>query len=68
MTLTEFRGLAVSVFGEYRAEHIVSSHHLGSFGGRTAAEALDGGASVRGVWLALCDDFDVPEADRDPER
>ena len=68
MTLTEFRSLAAAAFGDYRAEHIVSSHHLSAFGGRTAADALDSGASVKRVWLALCDDFDVSDQHRDPER
>ena len=31
---------------------------------RTAVEALAAGAPPREVWLALCDDMDVPEGRR----
>lgn len=62
MTLTEFRARTVEAFGGLRAEHLVRSHHLSEFGGRTADEAIDSGAPVKQVWLALCAEFEVPEA------
>lgn len=61
MTLTEFHARTVEAFGELRADHLVRTHHLAACGGRTAHEAIDGGQSVKQVWLALCDEFDVPE-------
>ncbi|WP_127472597.1 DUF3046 domain-containing protein [Microbacterium sulfonylureivorans] len=33
---------------------------LASLGSRTAAQALDGGVPPRDVWLALCEEMDVP--------
>ncbi|AWH92221.1 DUF3046 domain-containing protein [Dietzia lutea] len=61
MTLTEFQARTVEAFGELRADHLVRSHHLAACGGRTAHEAIDAGESVKRVWLALCDEFEVPE-------
>ncbi|MFN3600383.1 MAG: DUF3046 domain-containing protein [Dietzia sp.] len=62
MTLTEFRARAVEAFGDLRADHLVRSHHLAAFGGRTADEAIDAGASVKQVWSALCAEFEVPDS------
>ena len=64
MTLTEFRARTVEAFGELRADHLVRTHHLASFGGRTADEAIDSGAPIKQVWLELCAEFDVPESSR----
>ena len=61
MTLTEFQARTVEAFGEVRAAHLIRTHHLAACGGRTAHEAIDSGHSVKSVWLALCDEFDVPE-------
>ena len=33
---------------------------LSEFGDRTAAQALEAGADVRAVWLAICEMQDVP--------
>ena len=64
MTLTEFRARTVEAFGELRSDHLVRSHHLAACGGRTAHEAIESGESVKTVWLALCDEFEIPETDR----
>lgn len=61
MTLTEFRARTAEAFGELRADHLVRSHHLAAFGGRTAHDAIDAGSPVKQVWLALCVEFEVPE-------
>lgn len=61
MTLTEFHARTVEAFGELRADHLIRTHHLAACGGSTAQEAIDGGRSVKQVWLALCDEFDVSE-------
>lgn len=61
MTLTEFQARTVEAFGELRADHLVRTHHLAACGGRTAHEAIDEGQSVKQVWWALCDEFDVSE-------
>ena len=61
MTLTEFQARTVEAFGAVRAAHLIRTHHLAACGGRTAHEAIDSGQSVKSVWLALCDEFDVSE-------
>jgi len=61
VTLTEFQARTVEAFGEVRAAHLIRTHHLAACGGRTAHEAIDSGQSVKSVWLALCDEFDVSE-------
>ena len=61
MTLTEFHARAGDAFGRMRAEYLVRSLHLAACGGRTAAEALEVGEDVKSVWLALCEEMDVPE-------
>lgn len=47
----EFRGGATAV---------VTDLVLTAVGGRTAAEALEAGVPPREVWLALCEEMDVP--------
>ena len=43
-----------------RAAALVNDLVLSAVGGRTAAEALDAGVPPRDIWLALCDETDVP--------
>ena len=62
MTLTEFHSRAEEAFGRVRADYLVRSHHLAACGGRTAAQALEVGDDVKTVWLALCEEMDVPES------
>lgn len=64
MTLTEFRARTAEVFGSLRSDHLVRTHHLAACGGRTAHVAIEAGESVKQVWLALCDEFEVPESQR----
>ena len=35
-----------------------------SLGGRTAVDAIDAGLSVRKVWLAICEEYEVPAKER----
>ena len=42
-----------------RADSLVHDLILGSLG-RTAREALDAGVPPRDIWVALCDEADVP--------
>ena len=51
-------------FGPMRAESVARDHVFGSLGGRSAVEALDAGLPVRRVWLAICEEFDVPRKER----
>lgn len=39
---------------------LAQSHVLHALGDRTASQALEDGVPPRRVWLALCDDMDVP--------
>lgn len=60
MRLTEFRELVLTEFGQERGDMLVADHVLGAFGGRTAAQAVEGGVEPREVWRALCAELDVP--------
>ena len=62
--LSRFWELMNDEFGEAYASSLARQHHVGALGDRTVLEALDAGESPRSVWLALCDDMDVPESRR----
>jgi len=61
--LSQFWSLMDDEFGTAYAASLARDHSLGSLGSRTAIEAIEAGVPPREVWLALCDDMDVP-----PER
>ena len=46
-------------FGD-RANAVLTDLVLSQVGGRTAADAIDAGVDPRQVWLALCEELDVP--------
>lgn len=50
-------------FGEAYAAVLAREHWLVSLGG-TAQDALDRGEPARNVWYALCEDLQVPRAQR----
>jgi len=62
MRRSEFQRAVDDEFGG-RANTIVTDLVLSRVGGRTAAEAISAGVDPREVWLALCEELDVP-ADR----
>ncbi|NHA67804.1 DUF3046 domain-containing protein [Phycicoccus flavus] len=64
MRHSRFWELMAEEFGATYAPTLAGSHVLGALGDRTAQEALDDGVAPREVWLALCDDLDVPESRR----
>lgn len=64
MKLSEFWVAMEHEFGPVYAKHLARDLVLGDFGDRTAAEALEAGADVRTVWLAICREQDVPESRR----
>ena len=43
---------------------MAADHRISGLGSRTADEAVADGVQPRTVWLALCDDFEVPESRR----
>ena len=60
MRLTEFNDRVVLRLGAASGASVLVDHVLTSFGGRTAAQAIEDGVDPRDVWRALCVDFDVP--------
>ena len=47
-------------FGSMRAEAVARDHVFAAIGGRTAVEAIEAGVNVRKVWLAVCEEYEVP--------
>ena len=64
MKRSEFEIAVSDEFGEGYGRVLVNDLSLPALGGRTAKEAMNGGADVRSVWLALCDETDVPVSRR----
>jgi hypothetical protein len=62
--LQEFWSRLREQFGSMRAETVARDHVFSSLGGRSAVAAIDAGLPVRTVWLAICEEFDVPRKDR----
>ena len=63
MRRSEFLRAVADEFGT-RATFLLSDLVLTDVGDRTAAAALDAGVPPRDVWLALCEEMDVPEDHR----
>lgn len=61
MKLSEFWAAMDYEFGSAYAKHLVRDVVPGDFGDLTAEQALEAGADVRAVWLAICRIQDVPE-------
>lgn len=59
MRRSEFLRAVEAEFGS-RASSLVNDLVLGAVGDRTAAEALEAGVPPREIWLALCEETDVP--------
>ena len=51
-------------FGSMRAESVARDHVFATLGGRTAVDAIDAGLPGRKVWLAICEEYDVPPKER----
>ncbi|WP_197220367.1 MULTISPECIES: DUF3046 domain-containing protein [Bacteria] len=62
MRRSEFLRAVEAEFGA-RASSLVDDLVLSALGGRTSSEALSAGVPPREIWLALCEETDVP-ADR----
>ena len=60
MRLQEFWSRLTEQFGSLRAETVARDHVFASLGGRCAVDAIDAGLPVRKVWLAICEEYDVP--------
>lgn len=64
MRLSHFWTLMNDEFGPTYAGSLARDHVIGSLGNRTVLQALEAGEAPRTVWLALCDDLDVPQSRR----
>ena len=62
MRRSEFERAVAAEFGP-RANALLTDLVLPGFGDRSAAQAIAAGVPPRDVWLALCEEADVP-----PER
>ena len=51
-------------FGPMRAQSVARDHVFSVLGGRSAVDAIDAGLSVRKVWLAICEEYEVPAKER----
>ena len=47
-----------------RAQSVARDHVFSVLGGRSAVDAIDAGLSVRKVWLAICEEYEVPAKER----
>ena len=63
MRRSEFLRAVEDEFGA-RSVTLMSDLVLGAIGNRTASEALEVGVPPRDIWLALCDETDVPSERR----
>jgi hypothetical protein len=59
MRRSEFNRAVADEFGE-RAAAVVTDLVLSKVGDRSAVDAIAAGVDPREVWLALCDELDVP--------
>lgn len=63
MRRSEFLRAVEDEFGG-RSVTLMTDLVLGAVGNRTASEALDAGVSPRDIWIALCDETEVPMSRR----
>ena len=64
MRLQEFWSRLEEQFGSMRAQSVTRDHVFSALGGRTALDALEAGIPTRRIWLAICEEYDVPRKDR----
>lgn len=62
--LSQFWQLMDAEFGSAYAHSLASHQRLTALDGATADEAIEAGVPHRQVWLALCEQMDVPESRR----
>jgi hypothetical protein len=51
-------------FGSMRAQTVARDHVFSALGGRSAVDAIEAGLPVRRVWLAICEEYEVPPKER----
>jgi hypothetical protein len=62
--LQEFWSRLDLQFGPMRAHSVARDHVFAVLGGRSAVDAIDAGVAVRKVWLAICEEYEVPARER----
>lgn len=62
--MRHFWELMSGQFGQAYADTLARDHVVGALGNRTVLEALEAGLAPKRVWLALCEDLGIPEAQR----
>ena len=60
----EFWELLEEVFGRGYGRSLARDQVLAALGGMTVLEALEAGEEPRTVWNVLCDQMEVPDAER----
>ena len=64
MRLQEFWSRLDVQFGSMRAQSVARDHIYAALGGRSAIDAINAGVAVRKVWLAICEEYEVPPQER----
>ena len=64
MRLQEFWSRLDHQFGIMRAQSVARDHVFSALGGRSAVQAIEAGVPVRRVWLAICEEYEVPPKER----
>jgi hypothetical protein len=62
--LQEFWSRLDRQFGPMRAQSVARDHVFAVLGGRSALQAIEAGVPVRKVWLAICEEYEVPPKER----
>jgi hypothetical protein len=62
--LTTFWDRMTEKFGPLYADSVARDQVIGLLGDRTVYDALEAGVEPKAVWLAVCEHYDVPAADR----
>lgn len=47
-----------------RAQSLARDHVFAVLGGRSAVDVIEAGLPVRKIWLAVCEEYDVPPKER----
>ena len=64
MRLQEFWSRLDRHFGPMRAQSVARDHVFATLGVRSAVDAIEVGLPVRKVWLAICEEYEVPARER----
>jgi hypothetical protein len=60
MRLTDFWARMSEQFGPSYADSLARDHVIAGLGSRTVTQALADGDDTKGVWRAVCEEFEIP--------